>query len=182
VETDRRLAGENVGAALRGERAIGGEITPGGVPENPAWARAFNRFALAVAILLIAFLASVPALKRWRIARRYRRARGADQAAAAAFRHFEDEAAELVAARGPAESAAAFAGRLAKLRKVPTDDATRLAQIYEASQYGPRGVGADQARQARALARKLRAVMWARASWWTRATRLFSPKGLVGRP
>lgn len=177
---DRRLAGSNVGAGTRGERAIG-EIGPGAVPENPAWTRAFNRLAVAVGVLLLAFLAAVPALKRWRIARRYRSARGADQAAAAAFRHFEDEAAELAEPRRPAESAASFAARLGKLRAVPSDDAARLAQIYEASQYAPRGVGRDQARQARVLARKLRAVMWARASWWTRAARLFSPRGLVGR-
>jgi hypothetical protein len=135
-----------------------------------------------VGLLLALVLASGPALKRWRIARRYRRAHGADQTATAAFRHFEDEAAELVDPRGIGESAAAFAARLAKLRKVPTDDASRLAQIYEAAQYAPRGVGNDQARQARVLARKLRGAMWARASWWTRAARLFSPRGLVGRP
>ncbi|MFN2587393.1 MAG: DUF3488 and DUF4129 domain-containing transglutaminase family protein [Actinomycetota bacterium] len=182
VVRDRRLAGQNVGPALlEGERPVGGAFAPGGVPENPAWARTFNRLAVAVALLVVAFLASVPAFKRWRIARRYRRARGADASAAAAFRHFEDEAAELAAPRSPAESAASFAARLARLRVVPAGDAARLAQIYEASQYGPRGVGSDQARQARILARKLRGVMWARASWWTRATRLFSPKGLVGR-
>ncbi|MDQ3916605.1 MAG: DUF3488 and transglutaminase-like domain-containing protein [Actinomycetota bacterium] len=181
LRRDRRLAGENVGPGLlEGERAIG-NITPGAVPENPAWARAFNRLALAVGVLLLVFLASVPALKRRRILRRYRRATGPDGAAAAAFRHFEDEAAELAQPRRPAESAASYAARLAKLRAVPSDDAARLAQIYEASQYAARGVGTDQARQARVLARKLRGVMWARASWWTRAARLFSPRGLVGR-
>lgn len=180
---DRRLAGQNVGAGLiEGEQAIGGDFAPGAaVPENPAWTRAFNRLAAAVAALLLAFLASVPALKRWRIARRYRSARGADESTTAAFRHFEDEAAELAEPRRPAESAASFAFRLAKLRAVPSDDAARLARIYEASQYGPDGVGKDQARQARVLARKLRGAMWARASWWTRAARLFSPRGLVGR-
>jgi transglutaminase-like putative cysteine protease len=179
---DRRLAGENVGAGLlAGERPIGGDFTPGGVSENPAWITAFNRLAISAGALLLAFLASVPALKRWRITRRYRTARGADQTAAAAFRHFEDEAAELAQPRRPAESAASYAIRLAKLRAVPSEDASRLAQIYEASQYAEGGVGRDQARQARVLARKLRAVMWARASWWTRAARLFSPRGLVGR-
>ena len=180
---DRRLPGANVGAELlSGENPLGGAFGPGAVPEDPAWADAFNRLAIGVGLLLALFLASVPALKRWRIARRYRRAHGADQTATAAFRHFEDEAAELVDPRGIGESAAAFALRLAKLRKVPTDDASRLAQIYEAAQYAPRGVGNDQARQARVLARKLRGAMWARASWWTRAARLFSPRGLVGRP
>jgi transglutaminase-like putative cysteine protease len=179
---DRRLAGEAVGAApLGGERALGTGTGPDRIAENPVWARAFNRLALTVAVLLALFLASVPALKRWRIDRRYRRARGADAGAAAAFKHFEDEAAELAVPRGLAESAAAFAARLATLRKVPSDDAARLAQIYEAAEYGPRGVGPAQAGQAKVLARKLRGAMWARASWWTRAARLFSPKGLVGR-
>ncbi|MDQ3957145.1 MAG: DUF4129 domain-containing protein, partial [Actinomycetota bacterium] len=135
--------------------------------------------AILVAIAL--FLASVPALKAARIRRRYRRARTADQAAAAAFRHFEDEAAELAAARGPAESASSFARRMGQLRNVPTDDAVRLARIYEAAEYSPRGVAESQAGQARVLAQKLRAIMWKRASWWTRAARLFSPKGLVSR-
>jgi transglutaminase-like putative cysteine protease len=178
--TDRRLAGAASGAAIVGEGRAG-EIGRGRVPENPAWAQAFNRVALAIAVLGILFLALVPSLKRWRIERRYRRARGPDGEAAAAFRHFEDEAAELAAPRGPAESAVAFAARLAGLRKVPSADAERLARIYEAAEYAPQGVAAGQARQAKVLARKLRGAMWARASWWTRAGRLFSPRGLVGR-
>ena len=179
---DRRLAGANTGALGAFDRPIGTLDGNRPVAENPVWERAFDRIVLAVAAALVLFLASVPALKTWRIRRRYRRARGADGAAAAAFAHFEDEAAELAAPRGPAESAAAFARRLAGLRKVPAEDAARLAGIYEAAEYGPRGVRSDQARQAKVLARKLRAAMWARASWWTRAERLFSPRRLVGRP
>lgn len=180
--TDRRLAGANTGAAGAADQPLG---TGGGdrpVAANPVWETAFNRLALAVAILLALFLASVPALKTWRITRRYHRARGADGAAAAAFAHFEDEAAELAAPRGPAESAVAFAARLASLRKVPPEEAARLARIYEAAEYAPRGIRPEQASQAKVLARKLRSAMWARASWWTRAARLFSPRRLVGRP
>lgn len=179
---DRRLAGANTGANTGADRPAGllGADRP--VAEDPVWEKAFNRLALAVAIALLLFLASVPALKTWRINRRYRRARGADGAAAAAFAQFEDEAAELASPREPAESAAAYAARLVRLRKVPPDDAARLASIYEASEYAPRGVRSDQAGQARVLARKLRGALWARASWWERATRLFSPRRLVGRP
>lgn len=180
--TDRRLAGANTGAAGPADRPLGAGAGDRPVAANPVWETAFNRLALAVGVLLALFLASVPALKTWRINRRYRRARGAEGAAAAAFAHFEDEAAELAAPRRPAESAVAFASRLGSLRKVPPDDAARLARIYEAAEYAPRGIGADQASQAKVLARKLRSAMWARASWWTRAARLFSPRRLVGRP
>ncbi|HEX2058770.1 MAG TPA: DUF3488 and transglutaminase-like domain-containing protein [Actinomycetota bacterium] len=179
---DRRLAGANTGSAGDFDLPAGTLDGNSPVAANPAWERAFDRIVLAVAVGLVLFLAAVPALKTWRIRRRYRRARGTEGAAAAAFAHFEDEAAELAAPRGRAESAAAFAARLARLRKVPPEDASRLAQIYEAAEYAPRGVGPDQARQAKVLARKLRAAMWARASWWTRAARLFSPRRLVSRP
>ena len=179
--TDRRLAGANTGSATGADRpaGIGGDRP---VAADPVWEKAFDRLILAVALALLVFLASVPALKTWRIRRRYRRAQGADAATAAAFAHFEDEAAELAAPRGPAESAAAFAARLGRLRKVPAEDAARLASIYEAAEYGPHGVRAAQAGQAKVLARKLRGALWARASWWARATRLFSPRRLVGRP
>lgn len=180
--TDRRLAGANTGAAGAFDQPAGIGAGDRPVAENPVWEAAFNRVALGAAVALVLFLAAVPLLKTWRINRRYNRAKGADAAAAAAFAHFEDEAAELAAPRAPAESAAAFAARLAALRKVPPDDAARLARIYEAAEYGPRGVGSTQAKQAKVLARKLRGAMWARASWWTRAARLFSPRRLVGRP
>ena len=181
---DRRLAGAQVGADLGDRnRIIGGEFGgPGGLAENPVWTRTFNRLVLIVSAGLLLFLASVPFMKRLRITRRYRRATGANETAAAAFLHFQDEAAELAAPRVRAESAAAFAARMGAARAVPAADASRLAAIYEAAEYGPRGIGADQAGQAKRLAQKLRSVMWKRASWWARATRLFSPKGLVGRP
>lgn len=179
---DRRLAGANTGAATGADRPAGTAIGDRRVAEDPVWEKAFNRVALGGALLLVLFLASVPALKTWRISRRYRRARGADGAAAAAFAHFEDEAAELASPRDPAESAVAYALRLAGLRKVPKEDATRLASIFEAAEYAPGGIRPDQAGQARALARKLRGALWARASWWARAGRLFSPRRLVGRP
>jgi transglutaminase-like putative cysteine protease len=179
--TDPRLLGANDRANTGGDRPAGTAIDDRPVAADPVWERAFNRIALAVALGLLAFLASVPALKNWRIRRRYRLAEGADAAAAAAFAHFEDEAAELAVPRGPAESAASYASRLAGLRKVPADDAARLASIYEEAEYAPSGVRADQARQAKVLARKLRAALWSRASWWARAARLFSPRRLVGR-
>ncbi|HYO60546.1 MAG TPA: DUF3488 and transglutaminase-like domain-containing protein [Actinomycetota bacterium] len=180
--TDRRLAGANTGSNTGADRPAG--IGPDGRPvaEDPVWERAFDRIALGAAIALLAFLASVPALKTLRIRRRYRRARGADGAAAAAFAHFEDEAAELATPRGAAESAASYVARLAGLRKVPADDAAKLASIYEAAEYGPHGVRPDQAGQAKLLARKLRGALWSRASWLERAARLFSPRRLVGRP
>jgi hypothetical protein len=173
--------GANARANTGGDRPAGTAIDDRPVAQNPLWERAFNRIALAVALGLLAFLASVPALKIRRIRRRYRRAEGADAAAAAAFAHFEDEAAELAVPRGAAESAASYAARLAGLRKVPAEDAARLASIYEAAEYAPSGIRADQARQAKVLARKLRGALWSRASWWARAARLFSPRRLVGR-
>ncbi|HEX2293872.1 MAG TPA: DUF3488 and transglutaminase-like domain-containing protein [Actinomycetota bacterium] len=179
---DRRLAGAGTGSDTGADRrGRAGGVADRPVAEDPVWERAFDRIVLGVAIALVVFLASVPALKTWRIRRRYRRARSAEGAAAAAFAHFEDEAAELASPRDPAESAAAYAARLARLRKVPSDDAARLASIYEAAEYGPRGVRPDQAGQAKVLARKLRGALWSRASWWARAGRLFSPRRLVGR-
>ena len=179
--TDPRLAGANTGAATGADRPAGSGIGDRPVAADPVWEKAFDRLVAGVAVALIVFLASVPALKTWRIRRRYRRARGADGQAAAAFAHFEDDAAELAGPRGSAESAAAYTTRLARLRKVPAEDASRLASIYEAAEYGPRGVRPAQARQAKALARKLRSALWSRASWWARAARLFSPRRLVGR-
>lgn len=180
--TDPRLAGANARANTGGDRPAGTAIDDRPVAEDPVWEKAFNRLVLGVAVALVLFLASVPVLKTWRIRRRYRRARSADGAAVAAFAHFEDDAAELATPRGTAESAAAYAARLGGLRKVPADDAARLASIYEAAEYGPRGVGPDQAGQAKVLARKLRGALWSRASWWARAARLFSPRRLVSRP
>lgn len=148
---------------------------------QPVWKDAFARLLTLVIVAVIVFLLAVPALKEWRTRRRYRRARDPVELARAAFAHFQDEAAQLVAPRPTAESAIAYAVRLAQLKKVPRQEALRLAALYEAAEYARAGVSAGQAGEARRLARDLRTRLWKRASWWERLVRVFSPAPLLGR-
>jgi transglutaminase-like putative cysteine protease len=158
-------------------------INPGGVEDprlgservNLEWKKTFTRIALFLTILALAYLVVTPAWKLRRISARYRRARDSRARAAAAFAHFQEEAGDLVSRKAPAESATAYATRLATLRKVPERAALRLASIYEASEYAPTETSDRDATEARDLARQLRSTIWGGASWWDRGQRLFSP-------
>jgi transglutaminase-like putative cysteine protease len=147
-------------------------------PPDPEWPRYFARVAWTVAALLFAFLVAVPALKRWRIRRRYARALTPRDVVAAAFAEFEQEAGELVAARSPAETATSYALRVAGLRRLGESPAVLLATMHDAACYGPRETSETAATEARALTRELKSRLWARASWWERGIRLFSTRGL----
>jgi transglutaminase-like putative cysteine protease len=158
-------------------------INPGGAQDpalgdervNLEWKKTFTRIAVFVGIVALAYVIVTPAWKLRRISARYRRARGSRARAAAAFAHFQEEAGDLVSRRAPAESATAYAARLAALRKVPARPALKLASIYEASEYAPTDPSDKDAREARDLARQLRSSIWGGASWWDRGQRLFSP-------
>ena len=159
------------------------EAVTGVLPDGPrdlAWERTFGRIATGLSIVLLTGLTLVPLLKQARIVRRYRRARGTAALAAAAFAEFQQEAGELAAPRAPAESAAAYATRLASEHEVPLGSASRLASIYEAAEYSASEPHPAQAAEARRLVRQLRRRMWSSASWWARAVRLFSPRGVWG--
>jgi transglutaminase-like putative cysteine protease len=146
---------------------------------DPAWAKTFNRLALALVALSGIALLAIPLVKEWRMRALYRRSDGPMGRAVAAFAHFQGEAAELVAPRRASESAVAYARRIASANRAPRRAAVSLAGIYEAAEYGPIGVSATEATEAARLARQLRGALWASASWWQRAERLFSPRGLI---
>jgi transglutaminase-like putative cysteine protease len=162
------------------EPLLGPPVLP--VPqESDAWRRAFDRVALTATLLLALWLVTVPILKEWRWRRRYRRALTPRRAVVAAFDHFVAEASELATAPRPAsESAVAYARRVTGAERGPAIPALDLARLYEGAEYGAAQVSPGDARRARALARLLRARLWASASWWERATRLFAPTGLRG--
>ncbi|MFN2389115.1 MAG: DUF3488 and DUF4129 domain-containing transglutaminase family protein [Actinomycetota bacterium] len=146
--------------------------------EQAAWEQRFARIRAGVLAALVLFLTAVPALKWLRIKRRYARARMANERAAAAYAHFEDEAAELALPRSRSESAVAHARRLAALHRVPERWAVRLASIYEAAEYGGSEIAVGDAEEAGLLAKELRGRLWRTATWWRRAARLFSPARL----
>ena len=150
-------------------------------PIDDRWRKTFGDLALAVAIVLGAFVVITPALKEVVAALRYRRARTPAELASAAFRHFEDEAAELASPRSRSESAVAFARRIAALGRVSESAAVRLATLHEAATYGGGSMPAEDAQEARRAARGLRSAMWARAPWSTRFIRLFSVRRLASR-
>jgi transglutaminase-like putative cysteine protease len=158
-------------------------INPGGIEDpglrnervNLEWKKTFTRIALFVGIAAFAYVVVTPAWKLRRIRARYRRARGSRARTAAAFAHFQEEAGDLVSRRAPAESATAYAARLAALRRVPARPALKLASIYEASEYALTDPSDKDASEARDLARQLRSSIWGGASWWDRGQRLFSP-------
>jgi predicted outer membrane protein len=148
------------------------------VPEQSQWQKTFAILLRVVALALLAFLALVPLLKEWRTRRRYQRATGARAIAGAAFTQFEEEAAGLASPRRASETAVTFAERLSQGGEVTDRPALRLAQLYEAAVFAPRDLESSEGAEAKALAGHLRQEMWARASWWTRIGRLFSPRSL----
>jgi transglutaminase-like putative cysteine protease len=160
---------------LRGEELFQAGRGPRG---TPAWQRTFTRLVTVAAIAFLLFLLSVPAIKEWRIRRRYREASTPDAVAAAAFVQFEDEAAELAEARAPWESALSYATRMAAGQHVAERSALRLARIYEAAAYAANDISREQAQEARRLAQALRSQLWHQAGWWTKLARLFSPRRL----
>jgi transglutaminase-like putative cysteine protease len=170
---------------VQGELAqTGGDArarTPGGPPRNPAWARTFTRVAVSVGALVVLFFLLVPVLKESRIRRGYARARTARERSAAAYEEFLINAAELAAPKSIAESARAYALRVAELRGLPESSITRLATLYEASEYAAAEPSDKDAAEARRLTQELRRRLWTAAPWWERATRLFSPRSLSGR-
>lgn len=164
-----------------------GQIDPGsrgtalGGTEDFAWQATFSVILRASLVALVLFLVVVPALKVLRVRRRYRRAATPSERTAAAFSEFLDDASELAEARASSESAIAYASRLVRSGKTGEQHCGRLALLYERAEYSARGTTAEQASEARRLARSLRQSMWRRASWWMRIRRLFSPTGLLMR-
>lgn len=146
------------------------------------WRESFNRIARVLAIGLVLFLVSVPLLKKLRSNRRYRRAEDGRGRTVAAFAEFQQEAAELASARAPAETASAYARRIARAGDLPPGATSRLAALYEAAEYAPQAVSDHQADEAKRLARRLKAELWSRAGWWRRIKRLWSPASLMPGP
>lgn len=169
VNSDQSLPGDAQGTLSRRPAA-----------DDFQWESTFARIASAVLVALIIFLVAVPLVKIGRVTLRYRRAREPVTLAEAAFADFQEVAGDLVAIRGRSESAASYARRVALRRSLPTRPAVRLAGIYEAAEYARDDIDPDEAAEARALAQELRGRLWDTSSWWERAVRLFSPRGLVG--
>ena len=167
---DPRLIGVEEGARLARE-----------AESARRWREGFTRVVTVLGVALFLFLASVPLLKRARTARLYRRAAGTRERAAAGFVEFQQEAAEFMRGRSVAESADAFARRVAAARGLPVDEAVRLAAIYDAAHYAPSDVDVSRVDEARQLAKDLRARLWMGSSLWEKAMRLFRPNGLLGR-
>jgi TgpA N-terminal domain/Transglutaminase-like superfamily len=176
-------------AFVRGEGGFGlssedranpreGELNGNAAVRDPAWAGTFKRVFVVVAFLTVLFLAATPALKEWGIRRAYAQARTPRDLAVAAFREFLINAGELASAKGPAESARAYARRLSDSAELPLRTVLRLAAIYEASEYAREELGDELASEARKLAREMRGRLWGSAPWWNRLLRLFSPGGL----
>ena len=145
------------------------------------WETAFENLLRALVITAFVLLLAVPLLKEARTRRRYARANGARGRATAAFLDFEDVAADLASPRNGSESAVAYAHRISRTHRVPRPPAMRLARIFEAAQYAPEEIPEQQVTEARRLARDLRRSLWSEATWWERASRLFSPFRLLGR-
>ena len=164
-----------------GGRDRGGDVATGGGRNGqgrPAWEETFARLLTVLLIGVLVAIALVPAMKVLRTGARYRRAHSPTDQVAAAFAHFESEAAELAIARGSSESASAYARRMGEGYRVPKTSALELAAIYERAMYGPTEVGQATARRARELAAELRTPLWSGATWVQRLQRLFSPRGL----
>ncbi|MFP5299245.1 MAG: DUF3488 and DUF4129 domain-containing transglutaminase family protein, partial [Actinomycetota bacterium] len=121
----------------------------GGLLREAAWQKTFARIVAFTALGVLLFLLAVPGLKELRIRRRYARAAGPDEIAAASFAHLVDEAAELASGRRPSESALAFARRLVADDRVNDRTALRLAEIFEAAAYAPDAITEQQAAEAK---------------------------------
>jgi transglutaminase-like putative cysteine protease len=177
LRVDPRLLRENQFDPRSSQNLGGPEVAPR--PRGtPQWAKTFSRVALVVAALLALYLIVVPGVKEYGIRRRYATARGGRGLAEAAFHDFEVNAAELAAPRRTAESARVYARRVSELRGLPERPALRLAAIYEAAEYGRDDTPAEEADEARRLARDMRSRLWRNAPWWQRIVRLFSPRPL----
>ena len=158
--------------------------------EDAPWKRTFARLAIVLIALVIVYLTVVPTLKAYALKRRRRRASSDRDRVIAAYDEFLLDAAELASPRRTAESARAYARRLSETRGVAETSTLRLAVVYEAAQYSPMVVAADDAEVARKLGHELRGQLWANASWTERARRLFSTgsmgaartEGVVVRP
>lgn len=142
------------------------------------WQRTFGRILTFLIAATLLFLVLVPALKERQTRRRYRSATKPDALAEAAFAEFQDDGADLASPRRPSESASAYAARMAAAEKVAERSAMRLAAIYEAAAFAGEDISPQQAEEARRLAHRMRSQLWAKASWWERAVRLFSPRRL----
>jgi transglutaminase-like putative cysteine protease len=164
---DQGVPGSEVAQETEGEDVV-----------SDAWKGPFARLAFVVLAIVGLFLIAVPSLKAWRIKTRYRKAGTPAGRAAAAFAEFQQEATELAAPRGRAESAPAYAQRVTSIKKIDGRAALRLASIYERAEYASDGVEANVADEARRIARTLRSALWRSAGWWERAGRLFSTSGL----
>lgn len=183
----RRLNGPgsiegNVPVPLGG-RDRGGAVNPSDPrnrPGRPAWEATFARLLSVLLVSILVVIALIPLMKTIRTWARYRRARTPTDQVAAAFAHFESDASELATARGRSESASAYVRRMGDGFRVPKEQATKLATIYERAMYGPTEVERATAYEARELVGGLRGHLWAGATWVQRGRRLFSPKGLLG--
>jgi transglutaminase-like putative cysteine protease len=164
-----------------GGAAGGGNVPTAEERRRQEWERRFSNLTRVLVVALVLFLISVPALKAWRVRRRYTLAHDERERATAAFNEFEREASELAFPRGRSESAVSYARRVARGRRVPRGAAVRLARIFEAAQYAPASIPAEESDEARVLARELKRSLWNGATWWDRALRLFSPLGLTSR-
>lgn len=148
--------------------------------EEPAWQAAFLRLALVLLAVTLIWAITVPLLKVRRTKRRYRSADGPAATAIAAFRQFEDDAAEMFLARSPAESPSSYARRIGQdAHRVPPRPVERLAMLYELAAYSPSGVTDKQADEAKRIARELAAALWSRSTIWQKAGRLFSIRSLL---
>lgn len=180
-----RLQGEIGATGGGGDRIV--PAPPRQPRGTPQWAKTFSRIALGVGVLVVLFLVTVPAIKEYRVRRRYARARGSRSVAEAAFHEFEMNAAELAAPRRMSESARIHARRVSELKGLPDRPVMQLAAIYEAAEYARDDIPASDAEEARRLAHELRSRLWRNSSWWQRLVRLFSPASLhaprtVARP
>lgn len=186
----RARAGQQDAAERRRDRAVNEprQRREAEARRQEAWRRAFLRLATIAGLGVVLFLTSVPSMKSLLRRRRYARAGDSDEIAHAAFADFEQEASDLASARAPAESPTAYVARLVRLHEVDGRAASRLAVLLQEAAYAPGPVSQVQAAEARRLARTLRRDLWARATWWERTERLFSPSlvlnamGASGRP
>jgi Transglutaminase-like superfamily/Domain of unknown function (DUF4129) len=156
--------------------AEGGGAIGRGAQDDAEWQRTFSRLVMVLVVLSLLFLASVPALKSWRIRRLYARAMTNRALGSAAFEEFLIEAAELATPRTAAETAPAYVRRLVRTRPLPKDAAAKLAAIYDACQYAPAEPSQQITQQARDLAADLKSHLWLNASLWQKAMRLFAPR------
>jgi transglutaminase-like putative cysteine protease len=178
-EREQQFVDGSTDFSLQGGNPREGELNADSELRDPAWAATFRRVFVVIAVLTILFLAATPALKEWGIRRAYAQAHTPRDRTRAAFREFLINAGELASVKDGAESARAYARRLAGSADLPLRGAVRLASIYEASEYARDELGDELAIEARKLAREMRAKLWGSAPWWNRLMRLFSPKGLA---